>query len=855
MSPARSSAAKAPSRPNPIDSARELLGRVRTEGNAGRYSKAAGLARRALRLLDQFPDEVELRALLMINMASFTSILGRSPEALEMLDQAMAVDPAQRAVALSAKGLVLGNQGDFQGAVDSFDAALAHRPPSDERFRCTTLIRRGAFNLTMGRLPAATDDFVEADLISRSGELNVLAFMARQNLGWVRYLRGDLPGALAAMEDAQSVDADKPMGYPSLHRARVLMTAGLIAESREFAERAVAEFAAQRAPAEMADGLLVSCDLDLIAGDAASAARNAASAVSLSRRHRLGNVALIAQSAALRARTAVRAEGGLRAPTEREINRARELAAALVEVDLREDACEVHLAAAEMELARRRPEAARAAAGSSAELLRRPALATRLHARLITGRIAFAEDDRRAGLAALRSGLDDLADSQARFGSQDMQAGVSVHGQELARLGLQTAVAIGAPAVILQWLERSRAASTRLPAVHPPADPELAEMLGALRAASGEARESALAGKRVPALEQRVVQLRKQVRARSWILAGSGAVVRPLTLTAVQRLLAADPADPTVVAYITGQNGVRALVITARQASFQTLGQWAEDSPAHRRRAADLDMLAASRVPARIRTIARKSVGREFDRLSAELIDPIADRLRAGPVVIAVTGELATVPWNLLPGLSGRAISVCSSVTSAMASAGRPARAHLRGVLAVAGPEVDNGAKEAHAVAALHPGAGLLVDEAATGEAVLAQIPAGGLLHIAAHGHHETQSPMFSSVLLADGPLYGYDIAPNPTVPDQVVLSSCDVGRSDVRPGGEPLGLAAALLRSGVSTVVAGVCRISDTVAATVMAGYHQGLLAGESPAQALAVAAGAVDGEYAAFNCFGSGT
>lgn len=145
-----------------------------------------------------------------------------------------------------------------------------------------------------------------------------------------------------------------------------------------------------------------------------------------------------------------------------------------------------------------------------------------------------------------------------------------------------------------------------------------------------------------------------------------------------------------------------------------------------------------------------------------------------------------------------------------MAGVGRAGRAHLRGVLAVAGPDVPGGIDEVTAVAGLHSGASMLVGAAATGEAVLARMPRAGLLHIAAHGHHEPESALFSSVQLFDGPLYGFDIAPSQTLPDHVVLSSCDAGRTDDRPGGEPLGLAAALLRSGVSTVIAGVSRIAD---------------------------------------------
>ena len=131
-------------------------------------------------------------------------------------------------------------------------------------------------------------------------------------------------------------------------------------------------------------------------------------------------------------------------------------------------------------------------------------------------------------------------------------------------------------------------------------------------------------------------------------------------------------------------------------------------------------------------------------------------------------GSAAIVPWALLPGLAGRAVSVSPSVTAAVTGFGRrPGTTYRRGVLAVAGPEVPHGGTRGG-----ERGRRLsrrdddrirsLTGTAATGRAVLDAIPAGGLLHIAAHGHHEPDNPLFSGVLLADGLLYGYDVAPNP---------------------------------------------------------------------------------------------
>jgi CHAT domain-containing protein len=68
-----------------------------------------------------------------------------------------------------------------------------------------------------------------------------------------------------------------------------------------------------------------------------------------------------------------------------------------------------------------------------------------------------------------------------------------------------------------------------------------------------------------------------------------------------------------------------------------------------------------------------------------------------------------------------------------------------------------------------------------------------------------------------------------------VILSACDVGRSDVRWGDEVLGLAAAFLALGTSSLIAAVLPIPDLSTTDVMTALHRRLVAGRSPATALA--------------------
>ena len=847
--------------------------------DVGRPATGLRLAERALQHLDRRPgrgvghgtgfgtDTLRVRILLV--MADAHVELGQIADASVLLDQAAAAGDEFQPMIMASRGVLLGRTGRMNAALIELDSAVAAY--SGARGPTGTLVRmlqwRALLHLAEARPELAEEDCTQARRLGEAMGLPAAVAIATHNIGLVRFIGGDLPAALAEMTRADEIAPDVRVGFRALDRARLLLAAGLVAEARDFADRAELAFATERSRVDLAEALLVQAEIDLIGGyprTARTAARRAAR-IYQAARHPRGVVAarVLEVRADSRERAALRRPGGRQARVD--ADRASALAADLAEAGLHDDARAVRLMQADALLdagdvvaAQAAADAAGVVSGSHARWTRRiPTMATEMHSRLVAARLELAGGRRSSGLAQIRRGLDDLAAFQARFGSQDLQAASAIHGRELTQLGVQTALETGSPAAILQWLERSRGASTRLAAVRPSADTVLAGELGSLRTAMYLARLALRNGGVDPDLEFTVKELRHRVRSRSWAARGTGAVNRPISLAEVQRRLAQTSPRVSVVAPFRGQGRFHVLVITADSARYLALDHDFGLARQLHRIIGDLNLLADHRIRAPLRRVAAASLGSGLQQVAAAIVDPIQPHTDDGPVIVAAAGAAAIVPWALLPGLSGRAVSVTASVTAAMETLGHHGQDHRRGVLAVAGPEVPHGVTEASAVAAAYPNTTLLTGAAATGQAVLDAIPAGGLLHIAAHGHHEPENPLFSGVLLADGLLYGYDVAPNPALPAQVVLSSCDVGRTDDRPGGEPLGLVAALLRSGVSTVVAGTSRISDTVAALTMTAYHDRLRAGAGPAVALAQAIRSVaeqDEDPAPFTCFGAG-
>jgi tetratricopeptide (TPR) repeat protein len=801
---------------------------------AGRPVVAARTLRRALRLLGALPAgraptraAADLAVRVTATLAHSEAELGHVDAAAALLREAMerrhGPPDETTGVLLNQSGLLRLRQGRVAESIQEFDRALAvlgDHPVS----QCAVLLNRSAAHLYCGRVRQAGEDLERCTALAAQQEHGVLEAKARHNLGYLALLRGDLPEALrdlAAAHDALREVAPGYSGVILVDRARALRDAGLLDEADIELREATEVLAQHRLDQDLGEAQLVRAEVALLAARSGDARRHATVARRRFLHRRNHSWALLADL--VLAQTAK----GSGAAALRSAERARGLAQQLAEAGLGEDARLASLAADRIELrCGRAPRAPAALPGDRA--------AARLQVRLVRAGAAGLAGDRAAVRRELRQGLIDLHRYRTGSGSYDLQTGMGLHGRELIDAALREALRDGRPSVVHSWVERTRAVALRTVAVHPPPDPLLAAALAEVRAVRAAQRASLLAGHRAdPALAARRIELERRVRHRSWQVDGVGQQDRTVGLGRVRAELT--PAGGSLVSYLRVGTALSALVVTSRSARVVELGELAVVDAAIERLRADLDAAARGGLPHPVRQVIVRSTAAGLTALDTVLWRPLARRAGNGPVVIVPTGTLSAVPWTGLSGLRGRPVTVASSATAWCRRSRRPSVPAGR-VLA-AGPGLARAGDEVRAIAAGRPDAAVAVGRTATAANVLRLAEGRGVLHLAAHGRHEPQNPLFSCVELADGPLFGHDLPRVERMPAHVVLSACDIGLAVVRAGDEPLGMTAAFLHAGASSVVSSIARVGDEAAYTVMVAYHERLGRGRTPAEALAEA------------------
>ncbi len=808
-----------------------------------RNARARELLDAALRVATE-TGVPQRRPELLASRAAVHQELGRTAAAHRDLAQAARLAPGARSAAL-----------EFQRAV--LDHTLGRLRPAGERYRRllgTTStpddVRAKAANnlaeveVARGR-PSVAVPWADLAVELAPALGPVLVAYCTQTRARVLVRAGLARQGLAAFADARNAyeTAGLDLGEHLVEYADALQDLRLLPEALDAAREGALLAERGGAPLMAAEALLRVGRLELAAGDAAAAHATAARAD-----------ALFARQGRAPWRARARLVGQLALGERADPSALRRAAAVLDDAGLVPDAVEAHLAAG-------RAAARRGDDGRAVDSLGRAARRARGGSTLVrlTGRLALAEAARLRGapatsvLRACRAGLDDLDAHRTTLASTELRALASGHGVELALVGLRALLPDASPVRVLGWLELVRAAAlSRVVSVAP--DAGGFDRLRALHADLDAARADGAAPERVERLRTRVDGEEERLRRDAWAAPGAvdpAARVPPALLRRAlgnRTLVELAELDGDLLAVVVAPSGAR-LVRLGAAADVQRL--------VHAVQFALRRLASGGGAPASAPAVAA-TVRQGLDRLRALLVAPLGVDPEA-PLVVAPVGVLQRVPWS---ALHDGPVSVTPSA-SLWARTARPG-ARAGGTLLVAGPGLPGSHDEVGRLAALHPGATVLRDPA-TVPAVLEGFATAGLAHLSCHARIRSDSPLFSSLVMDDGPLTLHELlasaASGEGVPSVVVLASCESGVEAAAPGDEPLGFVSSLLAHGSRGVVASSVLVPDAAAVPLMVDLHRGLAAGHAAADALHAARARLDLDdphvlvaWCAFSAFGAG-
>ncbi|MFJ6677247.1 CHAT domain-containing protein [Actinosynnema sp. NPDC091369] len=851
-----------------IEMGRSALRAARASGDdeeASAAERAIGLAwrelhdfdaalrhlRRAVRTAER-AGSARAAALARMSLAFVLSNTGRHAQALRAINEAL---PHLRGVDAGSgrmqRGLVLHYLCRYDEALREYNGAIEVVRRFGERLvEARALNNRGLLRAYTGGLRAADEDFDRAAVLYQDLDQALAVADVRWNAGISASRAGDVPRALTMFAEAEREYRRLAVPRPALliNRLELLVSVPLLEEARAAADRALEELGGDLVLAR-SEALFYRARVALLEGDLDRAVEFAVAARKGFRREKRDVWAEGARHVELRAAyLSGQRTRALVAALTRVASRLDALGWRMAGLEARVDAALVARdlgdrtrAVAELTTAgaaRRGGPAAHRVQGWYAEALRRDLLG-----------------NARGAQIALRRGLVLLDDYRVSLGATELRALTGAQGAALASEGLRTAVAGGRAGRVLSWAEAWRAGALRMTPARPPEDSGLADALAELRAVTADLEAASTAGRPTTALRQRQVRGEQRVRELTRRTGGGGAVFKPPEVGELARALGTS----ALVEYVDHDGALLAVVVAGGRASLHRLGPL--DGALRELRLLRFALHRLVTLPEHVdRTAVRAGAEHAAKLLQDRLLEPLRRRLDDRPLVLAPTGRLGGLPWSALPACRGRAVTVVPSATVWLRATTSTLVSHHRAVLA-AGPRLPAAPTEIAAIAALgRASASVLVDEAATVDAVASAMDGAPLAHVAAHGSFRADNPLFSALELADGPLTVYDLERLRTPPARVVLSACDSGLSAVRPGDELMGFTAALLGLGTRTLVAPVIPVPAEVTTPLMVDLHRRLDAGQTPSVALAGAQQAhrEDGDAAfaasaGFLCFGA--
>src|SRR5215467_13396763 len=404
---------------------------------------------------------------------------GHSRRGLAALGRSLTLVGGEAAArVLVRRGIALWVLGRHAEALDDLGRSIrVLRAAGDSLFEARARSARALVHLARGSGHRAELDLARAEHLYTTTSQTVEVAFTRHNRGLVAYRSGDLPAALACLDEAGQ--RYRQLAVPLLELAT-----------------------------DRCEVLLAAARAALAAGEPGLAATRAQAAQRLftvqGRRWWRTHAGLLL----LQARCASHA------PSARLLRQAGQLAA---DLDLlgSGDAAQARLLAGQLAGALGRPAEADAHLRAAARnRYRRVTALARAQGWLAEAHRADAAGDRRRLLAACGRGLAILDEHQLTLGASELRAQATAHGAELAGLAQRAALASGRPRLMLSWSERWRATAHAVPPARPADDAALQADLTALRDVTSRLDRARADGDPAGHFRREQLRLEASVRAR-----------------------------------------------------------------------------------------------------------------------------------------------------------------------------------------------------------------------------------------------------------------------------------------------------------------------------------------------------
>ncbi|CAN5492498.1 CHAT domain-containing protein [soil metagenome] len=761
----------------------------------------------------------------------------------------------------SQRASLLARTGQFGEALSEINRGVDHLDALPTRDQSALLLTQGTIVMQLGQPVEAQRIFARSAEIAMAGGHNKEAFMSRSNQGYAAYLQGDLPTALELLSHAEAMTTEVSGAIVRLDRGRVLIDAGLLREAG-----AVLREAADLTGEDSHHQVLAEIELELAKVharlDQLSVAREWVTSAHRRFTER-GEPRRAAQASVVLDEIDLLGTGH----AESVLARAKQRQHIVANADR-------YLCAHHYLVAARAAWQSGRASEASASLKEVTSTSVSLRPRALLqvaelkARLARHHHDEAAARRVLAQAPHVILREQIGSASTDLRTAISSSAASAAALHLELSLGRG-PQELFNTTERWRALTHRLKPVQPPPDAERDGLLTQVREVRIRlAEDPSLSVQERDALQIRERQLRLRIREHSWAL-GSDAVqpAARIDYRSTRQTLVEQETD--LVSFFVAGGVVHAVTVRSGRGRVTQLAPEATVRESARRATSDLDALGRHDLGAFAGAVT-SSLQAEMQQLQELLMRPLG--LGSRRLLIVPNGQTIGLPWAMMPVLAGVPITVSASATEwttrtralgerpaaapgATAGQDRGNRDVDRRIVAIAGPGLNAADEEVRDVCGVWSEADCIPAEHGTAARLRTALAEADLVHVAAHGSHLEQNPMFASVRMSDGPLFVYDVESSGVGADLVVLSACEVGRSTMRGGLEPVGLASGLLGLGATSVVAGLCRIPDAAARETMGLLHRELFAGRRSDEALAAAIAAGPPVAGAFVLSGTAT